>query len=1464
MKIFTRVYFSIFFICFFGTIDVAFSQSATAPIITKQPVGGTFAKNATLQLYVQSQSLDNGFQTYQWYKDGQAVVGADNSILTTLTPGAAGSYSYYCEITNTVNSTTVMVQSNTVIVKVINKEYPDHLLNGDMEHWSYPGGIQFKNNPDVIVPGVGSNRWAAAVSAGYSDATIGNGWFTTYCGYYTGSNLSPNIPVAQAKKGGVFEIQASTTGYYTGGSEAVNGEIVMELVLSGAACSYQHIATQVGKIYEWSLHHAARKDSGPLTYNRIAVVIGKSINQQTDYTGTDGSQWKDEDYPYGQNIEGGTSLTNFFQLITLKLANSIGLGSNVDAIPVGDYTVTYNSSVYYVRIIETALNSGWHQYKGVYSIPEGQGTTVFGFASITPSSGSAGNGLDNVVFASGSGLSLSPSMAYSGESSLSVTTKPGYVYGLVEVRGSSVSLLPGIDVLFSGVAAPVYSAGQEWYFPNAAGTLTFANLTPGKTYRMVGIPSGAVSVERGTNLDPGKVLDEGYYSEVCAPASNPGSDAEMGLVTGSVYLSGSVCKSRLSVLNTHSDVEYALVETDGSEVIGWRLGLGVGLNSSLLFEDLSPDHDYVLVSRPYGYNEINYLSSLSSGVEVRTPTCTGVKDVSPDKLTLSPDGTTLTLSESDSRAKYDVYDPQTGLFVGAMQQGNDNSGDLSFTGLTPGQTYHITMRESGVSDAIFSVGVRIYPRSADLSIDYTGETVRNETSGTFPLGIEYRLGTGTSTGWVLGDDNTWRVAVDAAPLSLGIPLHNVPTPVLDSLKTLAVASGTLHYRIQPGQDGWTGPSYSPEKTLEIPRRPSAPLRDTHYALNYRAEQLEILGSHNILYSVNSGQAWSGIQTSASPAPFYPDLNWVEVSKNIALRFPPTVNTFASDTTLQQIKGRGPEPRGVLAVINQTDVTIEQLLPETDYQYSLEVPLSWTPYTTGVGETQLPSLTYDASYDYLLRYAATDDSPASFYQMLSAPLMVLPVNFGEYAFGLIIPGLGIVVKNTDGAAQDILALDIQDGNAASLFTLSPTLDNSNRGVPGAASSTQLGENTNFTITPQAALPAGHYQTSVRVQYNRGGNLRWSTANVYLTVIEAQWGETLAARISGATSSSLTVTVEGVPNGASALLRLADGTPVPGIPNVANNTSSYTFTGLSPASAYTVYYHLAGDANHSPTPEKTILGWTAYAPEDAVRVDYTTEMLLMRGGYSAADYDVTINGNPVTTIPHQVSSEAETGFTVSVVRKDPAGIIPSSEPHTFNVIGREQAPGLSDITLVSASNQSTNDGSITFTGSSTGFQYRLSGYSDIMSGWSAASGSTGSILRMDSYEVRYPSTTDKFASKYRTLDMDNVPAFTITPLSVCAGGSITLSAAIGNLGADVDLHYYTGGDGSGELGSLSVTPPVTTTYFVQGVSSITGFKSNMKTLVVTVNPLPSLTLSSTNERICAGGSLDLSTLVSLPGS
>ncbi|GHU90192.1 hypothetical protein FACS1894155_08220 [Bacteroidia bacterium] len=110
------------------------------------------------------------------------------------------------------------------------------------------------------------------------------------------------------------------------------------------------------------------------------------------------------------------------------------------------------------------------------------------------------------------------------------------------------------------------------------------------------------------------------------------------------------------------------------------------------------------------------------------------------------------------------------------------------------------------------------------------------------------------------------------------------------------------------------------------------------------------------------------------------------------------------------------------------------------------------------------------------------------------------------------------------------------------------------------------------------------------------------------------------------------------------------------------------------------------------------------------------------------------------------------------------------------------------------------------------------------------------------------------------MDNVPAFTITPLSVCAGGSITLSAAIGNLGADVDLHYYTGGDGSGELGSLSVTPPVTTTYFVQGVSSITGFQSNMKTLVVTVNPLPSLTLSSTNERICAGGSLDLSTLVS----
>ncbi|MDR1723814.1 MAG: hypothetical protein LBR84_07770, partial [Tannerella sp.] len=58
------------------TTTAAYGQGsglAGAPTITKQAVGGAFAKNAALRLYIQATSPDDGYLTYQWWRTQDTV-----------------------------------------------------------------------------------------------------------------------------------------------------------------------------------------------------------------------------------------------------------------------------------------------------------------------------------------------------------------------------------------------------------------------------------------------------------------------------------------------------------------------------------------------------------------------------------------------------------------------------------------------------------------------------------------------------------------------------------------------------------------------------------------------------------------------------------------------------------------------------------------------------------------------------------------------------------------------------------------------------------------------------------------------------------------------------------------------------------------------------------------------------------------------------------------------------------------------------------------------------------------------------------------------------------------------------------------------------------------------------------------------------------------------------------------------
>ncbi|HQQ95222.1 MAG TPA: gliding motility-associated C-terminal domain-containing protein [Bacteroidia bacterium] len=86
---------------------------------------------------------------------------------------------------------------------------------------------------------------------------------------------------------------------------------------------------------------------------------------------------------------------------------------------------------------------------------------------------------------------------------------------------------------------------------------------------------------------------------------------------------------------------------------------------------------------------------------------------------------------------------------------------------------------------------------------------------------------------------------------------------------------------------------------------------------------------------------------------------------------------------------------------------------------------------------------------------------------------------------------------------------------------------------------------------------------------------------------------------------------------------------------------------------------------------------------------------------------------------------------------------------------------------------------------------------------------------------------------------------SPTAICPGGSSTLSAS----GAT----SYTWNPGGFNTANISVSPGVTTTYSVTGSNAIGCLTTN--TLQVVVNPVPTLSLSSSSASICAGSSATL---------
>ncbi|MEX1000618.1 MAG: gliding motility-associated C-terminal domain-containing protein, partial [Crocinitomicaceae bacterium] len=99
-------------------------------------------------------------------------------------------------------------------------------------------------------------------------------------------------------------------------------------------------------------------------------------------------------------------------------------------------------------------------------------------------------------------------------------------------------------------------------------------------------------------------------------------------------------------------------------------------------------------------------------------------------------------------------------------------------------------------------------------------------------------------------------------------------------------------------------------------------------------------------------------------------------------------------------------------------------------------------------------------------------------------------------------------------------------------------------------------------------------------------------------------------------------------------------------------------------------------------------------------------------------------------------------------------------------------------------------------------------------------------------------------------------TATQTTICEGSNTTLSVQGGSLGTGANWEWYTGscgGTSAGSGASLLVNPTTTTTYYVRAEGSCN--TTACQSVTITVNPVPSPSISSSNADLCEGDQLNL---------
>jgi uncharacterized repeat protein (TIGR02543 family) len=1200
----------------------------------------------------------------------------------------------------------------------------------------------------------------------------------------------------------VDDVTLPTVTFKTGSDRPQN--YLVELNCWNTSSIYQDVATVPGKIYEWSFDYVRRGGGG----GTVAVVIGESINTADDYTNNGYATNR-----FNKTLDSSNALVNvpaaqiaiggewayghkdatLFRDIVREAVEDYDTSSYADenafltAHPeaIGRQLVaTYGNKNWSVMFLNTSNGAADSHvpYSGVYSVPAGQGETVFGFVSIAPP-GASGNQLDNIAFASGSEPASSENITYVGDTSLATTTQAGYAYALAEVRGSTVINLSGLSATFNGTAtSPNASLGTgSWYTPNAAGTLTFTGLTPGKTYRVIGIPQGSISAGLGTNLSPADVLDAGYYQDTIMLSASVGTTTTLPSVTYE-YNGGGAGTVTASIANTKTDVEYAILADDGTgnANAGKPVTSGPALSGtpttawtpgkigSLEFSGLDPATRYFLVTRALGYTEVSYASAAFNtdntvaALALKTPV-TGAVDIAPGTITATSSGSSITIDTTNGYT-YRLVDPDTGDFVGNPISGNGSSQTFSGYTSVAGKTYQVVARAPG--DTSWMRGVRLYPYPDELFIDFADESISDTgtAAGTVAANIEYTI-QNYDNSYLAGDNNTWAQASGTSAIDLDALAQGSAVSILDSIPSSPSASATLMYRQSGTADNYTGASYHLSRTLVIPPRPAAPASKTGYLINYPAETvsavsgtLEVAPHHTTARTDVASGSFSNFTT----------FGWTGAADfDIDVRTKATSVAFASRSASDTIKARPPAPLYWASYSLQDEtltVTMTGHRPEVFYQSRLGTD-PWQDVAFSASGVSDPWLFDDTARDYEVRIKATDAAPASYAATVSAPIILGPVNMdpNPWPGPATPPSSPVSITNIYTTPVENISLQLEDSTYFTLVGTSP-FDVAGSTAPGGYTDT-----TSFTVTPKPGLDAGVYTTYLVATYTLGGASRTTKSEVTLTIEKIPWDiSALTPSTSSVSATSLNLDVTGAPLGSYLAYRTTSSGAWNALstPIGSGRQVSVPLSGLSAATTYTLFVKAQGDTNHYESASVQTDAWTAYATpvfDDVLVVDYRGEVLRFKDGYNQADYEVRINGNVIDSPNLSSLTTYANGadFTISVAHKQ--GLSPHPYPASASVSKTitSRSPAPAGITVTNASSTQANDGALLLSGA---FEYRAHQDASQAAGWAAALNTAAATY--GTYDVRRPATDAAFASASQVLTVSVAGVYMVT--YTAAGG------------------------------------------------------------------------------------------------